>query len=97
VAYERQIVSSPFQPDGAWHPLYPGQWRLVACIGGRYYTVPIMVAATQTASSSLTFDSPATGQLEYVLFYLYDRTEETPKPVTAVWALCVRAVGRRGR
>jgi len=30
-------------------------------------------------STSLTFESPATGELEYVLFYLYDRTEETPR------------------
>jgi len=81
VAYERPIVSSPFRPGGAWRPLYPGQWRLVACIDGRYYTVPVTVTAAQTASTSLTLDSPATGQLEYVLFYLYDRTEETPKDV----------------
>lgn len=81
VVYTRQIRSSPFKPGGTWHPLYPGMWRLVACIDGRYHTVPIRVTAAQTASTSITFDSPATGKLEYVLFYLHDRTEETPKDI----------------
>ena len=40
---------------------------------------PVTVTAAQTASIMLTFDSPVTGMLEYVLFYLYERTEETPK------------------
>ena len=79
VAYERQIVSSPFKPACPWRPTYPGKWRLVACMDGRYYTVPITITTEQTSSSSLIFDSPATGWLEYVLFYLYDRTEETPE------------------
>jgi hypothetical protein len=82
VAYERQIVSSPFQPGSAWRPLYPGKWRLIACIDGRYYTIPITVTTAQTASTSLSFASPATGKLEYVIFYLYDRTKETPKRVS---------------
>jgi len=79
VAYQRQIRSSPFKPGGAWRPLYPGKWRLVACLEGRHYTLPIRISAAQTASTSLTFESPATGNLEYVIFYLYDRTDETPK------------------
>jgi hypothetical protein len=79
VSYERQIVSSPFKPGGAWRPMYPGKWRLVASVEGRYHTVPVTVTAAQTASPSLTLASPATGRLEYVLFYLYDRTAETPK------------------
>lgn len=41
--------------------------------------MPVTVTAAQTAATSLTFDSPATGTLEYALFYLYDRTEETPQ------------------
>jgi len=81
IAYTRQVRSSPFTPGGAWRPLYPGKWRLVTSIDGRYYTVPVTVAAAETASSSLTFGSPATGKLEYLLFYLYDRAEETPKHI----------------
>jgi len=79
VAYTRQITSSPFKPGGSWHPLYPGKWRLVTRINGRYYTIPVTIAAEETPSTTLTFDSPATGNLEYVIFYLYDRTEETPE------------------
>ncbi len=79
MAYTRQITSSPFKPGGSWHPLYPGKWRLVTRINGRYYTIPVTIAAEETPSTTLTFDSPATGNLEYVIFYLYDRTEETPE------------------
>ena len=81
IAYTRQIRSSPFKPGGTWRPLYPGKWRLVACVAGRYHTVPITVGAAQTASTSLTFESPATGTLEYVLFYLSDRSDETPEDI----------------
>jgi hypothetical protein len=81
IAYTRQVRSSPFKPGGAWRPLYPGRWRLVACINGRYHSVPVTVTPAQTASASLILDSPATGELEYVLFYLYDRTDETPKNI----------------
>jgi len=81
IAYTRQIRSSPFKPGGAWHPRYPGKWRLVARVDGRDYTVPIMVAPAQTTSTSLVFQSPAAGSLEYVVFYLYDRTDETPQHV----------------
>ena len=81
VAYERQVKSSPFKPGGPWRPLCPGKWRLVACIDGGHHTVPTTVTAAQAASTSLRFDSPAAGKLEYVLFYLYDRTPETPKEI----------------
>ncbi len=81
IAYTRQITSSPFKPGGTWCPMHPGKWCLVACVEDRYYTVPITVSAAQAASTSLTFESPATGNLEYVIFYLYDHTGETPKQV----------------
>ena len=82
VAYRRRITSSPFKPGGTWRPLYPGKWRLVVSIDGRYHTVPVTVGPAGTASTWLVFESPATGNLEYVIFYLHDRTDETP---TDVW------------
>jgi len=93
VAYERQIRSSPFKPGGTWCPLYPGKWRLVASIDGRYYTIPITVTAAQTTSTSITFDSPATGKLEYVLVYLYERTEQTPEDIWTPGDIYREAVG----
>lgn len=93
IAYTRQVKSSPFKPGGTWRPLYPGQWRLVARIDGHYHTIPIRVAAPQTTSTSLTFDSPATGKLEYVLVYFYDRTEETPKDIWTPSGIYREAVG----
>ena len=93
IAYTRQVRSSPFKPGGTWRPLYPGQWRLVACIDGRYHTVPIRVAAAQTACTSTSFDTPATGKLECVLVYFYDRTEQTPKDIWTPSDIYREAVG----
>jgi hypothetical protein len=81
VAYQRECRGSPFKPGGVWRPLYPGRWRLIACIDGRYHTIPITITEEGTKSTRLTFESPEAGNLEYVVFYLYDRTEETPKNV----------------
>ncbi|MCK4580810.1 MAG: hypothetical protein KAU10_05620, partial [Dehalococcoidia bacterium] len=93
IAYTRQVRSSPFKPGGTWRPLYPGKWRLVACIDGRYYTIPITVTAAQTASTSITFGSPATGKLECVLVYFYDSTEQTPKDIWTPSDIYREAVG----
>ena len=79
VAYTRQIKSSPFEPGGEWRPLHPGKWRLIASINGKNHTVPITVTRDQTNVTSLTFESPAGGWLDYVLFYLHDRTDKTPE------------------
>ena len=96
VAYTRQIRSSPFKPGGTWRPLYPGKWRLVAHISGRNYTVPVLITPRQVGSTSLTFESPATGELEYVLFYLYDRTEETPRELFTPMDILRGTRGGRG-
>jgi len=66
----------------------PGKWRLVLAIDGAYHTMPITIATADTASPSLTFASPATGTLEYVLFYLYDRTDGTPKHIWTPMDIC---------
>ncbi len=94
IAYTRPIRSSPFKPGGPWRPLYPGRWRLVCCIDGGYYTVPITVGEHAKDSTSLTFESPATGLLEYVLFYLYDRSKETPATIFTPMDIYRRAVLR---
>lgn len=94
VAYTRQIGSSPFKAGGPWHPSYPGQWRLVASVEAEYHTVPVTLSADQTTETSLTFDSPASGTLEYVLFYLYDCTEETPETIWTPMDIYREAVGQ---
>jgi len=91
IAYTREIVGSPFEPGGPWWPLYPGEWRLVASIDGHHHTVPVTVSAEQTGSTSLTFESPATGMLEYLLFYLHDRTDETPAEIWTPTDICREA------
>jgi hypothetical protein len=77
--YERTVKGSPFKTGEAWWPLYPGAWRLVARIGGAYHTLPITVGKEAVGKRELTFVAPAAGKLEYVLFYFYDRTADTPQ------------------
>lgn len=79
-AYERPITSSPFSKGEAWRPLYPGRWRLVGRVDGRFYTNEVIVA--DTTQDGFAFTSPAGGTLEYLVFYLYDRTEQTPKEIS---------------
>jgi len=80
VVYQRERRGAPFKSGEIWRPLYPGKWRLIACIDGRYHTVPITITKDGT-NSTLTFECPSAGNLEYVVFYLYDRTDETPGDV----------------
>lgn len=81
VAYSRKIRGSPFSPGGPWRPSYPGKWRLVLRIDDAYHTLPITATPQQTTTDTLTFPAPASGKLRYLIFYLYDRTEETPSSV----------------
>jgi hypothetical protein len=78
VAYTKAVRNSPFEPGGAWRPMHPGQWRLVCRIGGEFHTVPVAIGRSDTARTRLTFRAPASGRLEYVLFYLHDRSADTP-------------------
>ncbi len=54
---------------------YPGKWRLTGCVDGKYYTQTIVQTGTD---GKFTFRSPVSGTLEYLLMYLYDRTDKTP-------------------
>jgi len=95
VAYQRKWADSPFEPGGKWRPLYPGRWRLISRIDGRYYTISLDIAKEQTMSSSFSFKSPASGKLEYVVFYLYDRTDETPKNIWTPMDIYREAIKKR--
>ncbi|MCK4626227.1 MAG: hypothetical protein KAV00_12995, partial [Phycisphaerae bacterium] len=72
--YERTVVGSPFTTGGPWWPMYAGKWRMVSRINGQYHTQQVTITQADVGNSEFTFHSPATGNLEYVLFYLYDRT-----------------------
>ena len=79
--YTRQVTGSPFLPGGSWWPMYPGKWRMIGRVGSRYYTQQVTVTAADVGKTTFSFTSPASGTLEYIVFYLYDRTDETPKDV----------------
>lgn len=80
--YQRPIKSSPFKRGGRWYPLYPGKWRMVASIDGKYYTTEVIVKREDVGKDTFTLTSPVDGTLEYIIFYLYDRTSETPLDVS---------------
>ncbi len=82
--HQRQVDGCPFAPGGAWWPMYAGQWRLVSSIDGRHYTTPIPIDKNGIGQKSLVVRPAASGNLEYVMFYLYDRSADTDKKV---WTL----------
>ncbi|MCK4626951.1 MAG: hypothetical protein KAV00_16685, partial [Phycisphaerae bacterium] len=82
--YSRTITGSPWTPGGPWVPMYPGKWRLTGCINGQYYTQEVTVTEEDTSSTAFSFTAPVAGTLEYLTFYLYERTDQTPLNVYTV-------------
>jgi hypothetical protein len=80
--YSRTIHGSRWQPGKPWVPTYPGEWRLTGRIGGKYYTEEVLVTEDDITQDSFSFSAPAAGNLEYLIFYLYDRTDETPAEIS---------------
>jgi hypothetical protein len=78
-SHEREIRGTPWKKGEPWRPSYPGKWRLIGCVDGKYYTNEVTVAGADVSSDAFSFSSPAAGTLEYLVFYLYDRTDQTPK------------------
>jgi len=74
-----------------WKPPYPGRWRMTARVAERRYdqgfkydgktTFPARYFSKDVHGGQFTFTSPADGHLDYVLMYMYDRTEATPTEV----------------
>jgi hypothetical protein len=59
----------------------------------KYYTNTIVVK--QGAENRFTFTSPVEGELEYVIMYLYDRTDETPKGLHTPMDIYREAIGQK--
>ncbi len=67
-----------------WKARYAGKWRMTARFRddkapgkGRYYSQQ----ATMDKGGKFVFTCPAAGKLEYIILYLYDRTDKTPPEV----------------
>lgn len=73
-----QVIHETEEYTSEWPTAYGGRWRLNARIDGNYYTSEVNVAAGQ----HLSFTSPVDGTLEYIVMYLYDRTDDTPPDIT---------------
>ena len=92
--YQRGLPHGTYPVGSEWKPGYPGIWRTIAYIkmdekprflkgiGTRceYYTQEVKIGPKPTAEFSFT--CPVAGTLEYLITYLYDRTEDTPKEVS---------------
>ena len=59
----------------------------------KYFTNTIVVK--QGAENRFTFTSPVEGELEYVIMYLYDRTDETPKGLHTPMDIYREAIGQK--
>ncbi|MCK4625286.1 MAG: hypothetical protein KAV00_08255, partial [Phycisphaerae bacterium] len=83
----------------AWKPKYPGLWRMVGCVGEgdvhdfRFKHYSFDVRVDDPEKDRFVFKSPATGWLEYVVVYLYDRTERTPKNISTPMDVYRESIG----
>jgi hypothetical protein len=90
--YERDVKGSPFRKGEAWWPMYPGKWRLVSRIAGKCRTTPVIVTKDAVGRKDLAYKPPASGPLEWVFIYLYDRTPDTPQDVYTPMDICREAI-----
>lgn len=62
-----------------WTPLYPGIYRLIGRIDDNFYTQEIDL---MNINNPLEYTMPVSGNLEYVLIYMYDRNTNTPNTIS---------------
>lgn len=55
---------------------YAGEWKVVGRLAGRYVHTRVKIAK---AGEPIVFRSPSAGTLDYILAYLWDRTDGTPR------------------
>ena len=91
--YTRTVHGSRWQPGKPWVPTYPGKWRLTGRIDDKYYTQEVRVTKDDITKDRFFFTAPAAGTLEYLIFYLYDRTDETPAEISTPMDIYREALG----
>ena len=75
-----------------WRPLYAGKWRMTARMGtGAYYSQQVVM----DKGDEFVFVCPVVGKLEYIILYLYDRTEKTPPEVGTPMDIYREPIGRK--
>ena len=62
-----------------WIPLYPAIYRLIGRIDDNFYTQEIDLT---NISNPLEYSMPVSGNLDYVLIYMYDRNTNTPDTIS---------------
>ena len=75
----------------SWRPPYAGQWRMTARMDtGKYYSLQVVM----DKGGEFVFTCPVAGKLEYIMLYLYDRSEDTPPEVGTPMDIYREAIGQ---
>ena len=67
----KKLYSASGQYVSSWPPPYPGVWRLVGRVRGRY-------RVNDASGDRFVFACSWSGIFEYLFAYIYTRTEDTP-------------------
>ena len=93
--WHREQVDKPIRKGevytAKWKPPYPGHWRMTVRIAEKRYDqgfnydgktkFPAKYFTKDVYDGKFTFRSPKDGWLDYIIMYLYDRTEQTPADI----------------
>jgi len=93
--WKREDVERRLAPGESYHTgfkaPYPGLWKLVARLDGRYVHKRIEI---REAGEQFIFRSETGGLLDYILVYLWDDTAATPASVFTPMDVYREALGR---
>ncbi len=93
--WHREEVDQPIRKGefytSSWEPPYPGRWRMTARVAEKRYDqgfeydgkteFPAQYFSRDVYDGNFTFTSPIGGNLDYIVMYMYDRTEDTPAEI----------------
>jgi len=71
---------------------WPGRWKVAARFASRYLQ---RIVEIRRSGEPFTFKAPASGQLDYILAYLWDRTPATPRRLFTPMDVYRGAISRR--
>ncbi|RLI99161.1 MAG: hypothetical protein DRP08_07515, partial [Candidatus Aenigmatarchaeota archaeon] len=73
---------------------YAGKWRIVGVYSDDdYYITDYFSEVEVNEGEHFTFTSPRNGTLEYLVMYMFDRTENTPENITTIMDVYREAIG----
>ncbi|MCK4625272.1 MAG: carboxypeptidase regulatory-like domain-containing protein [Phycisphaerae bacterium] len=96
--WTRENVEKPIKTGGTYTTKfaapYPARWRLIGRVGEKYYAADVNITKADVAArKKFTFTSKADGKLDYVLMYMRDKNDDTPKDVYTPMDAYRQAIG----